>query len=103
MHMNALRYLDVPSSWDASVGLSDGQGTGIPARATGSLPNLAHFQSLRAAYRNSGGVARGDDLARLLEDRKREGCVNLAKVIADRKSTRLNSSHLRLSRMPSSA
>lgn len=84
MRMNTLRNLDMPSSWDASVGVSDGHGMCIPARATGSMPNLAHFQSLRAAYRHTGGVARGDDLARLLEDRKRGACANLAKVIVSR-------------------
>ena len=84
IHMNALRNLDMPSSWDASVGASDGNDARFPARLTGSLPNLAHFQSLRVAYRQTGGVARGDDLARLLEDRKLGACVNLAKLIVGR-------------------
>ncbi len=84
MHMNALRNLDMPPSWDANVGAPDRHDACIPARLTGSLPNLADFQSLRAAYRQTGGVARGDELARLLEGRKRGACVNLAKLIVGR-------------------
>ena len=46
------------------------------------------------------------DLATLTEHIRKSGCIPMATPFdekSDRKSTRLNSSHLRLSRMPSSA
>src|SRR5450432_1662079 len=41
----------------------------------------AAFDALRAAYQTIGGLARGDDLARLLEDRSRGDFVSLARLI----------------------
>ncbi len=40
------------------------------------------FESLRLAYQGVGGLALGDDLARLLEDRDRGDYVSLARLIA---------------------
>lgn len=37
---------------------------------------------MRDAYRRSGGLARGEELARLLEDQRRGDFVSLAKLIA---------------------
>jgi hypothetical protein len=41
----------------------------------------ASFESLRAAYGASGGLAVGDELARLLEDRRHGGCAGLARLV----------------------
>lgn len=40
------------------------------------------FLAMRDAYRRTGGLARGDDFARLLEDQRRGDFVSLAKLIA---------------------
>ena len=50
--------------------------------AISSQPTSGGFAALLAAYRSSGGTARGDDLARLLQDRLRGGCISLAKHIS---------------------
>jgi hypothetical protein len=39
------------------------------------------FAAMRAVYHRKGGLARGDDLARLLEDRARGDFVSLARLI----------------------
>ncbi|MEO8525622.1 MAG: hypothetical protein ABI460_12935 [Caldimonas sp.] len=39
------------------------------------------FEAMRAMYQPAGGLARGDDLARLLEDRARGDYVSLARLI----------------------
>jgi hypothetical protein len=49
---------------DAGDPLDDGFDAGF-----GDRPGERGVKALRAAYRASGGVARGDDLARLLDDR----------------------------------
>ena len=41
----------------------------------------AEFESLRAAYGASGGLAAGDELARLLEDGRQGGYAGLARLI----------------------
>jgi len=45
------------------------------------LPTDADFIALGVAYRSSGGLARGDDLARLLEERGRGDFSSLARLI----------------------
>jgi len=56
-----------------------------PARAVaGQHPNGPEFATLVGAYRGSGGMERGDDLARLLEDRLRGDFLSLARLIASR-------------------
>jgi len=40
------------------------------------------FSALRGALRESGGIAHGDDLARLLDDHQLGDAVNLARLIA---------------------
>lgn len=61
-----------------------------PVRATpaplldesvGGVPSDRDFIAMRTAYRASGGIACGDDLARLLEDHQRGDFISLAKLI----------------------
>ena len=53
-----------------------------PDEDAGSPPSDRDFVAMRAAYRTTGGIAPGDDLARLLEDRRRGDGVSLARLIA---------------------
>jgi len=46
-----------------------------------NLPSDRDFFAMRGAYRASGGTARGDDLARLLEDHRRGDRVSLARLV----------------------
>ena len=55
-----------------------------PASAT-RQPNAADFATLRAAYGGSGGMARGDELAQTLQDRRRGDFLSLARLIAARR------------------
>lgn len=55
--------------------------TSQPAPAIDGRPCSAGFAALLGAYRSSGGSTRGDDLARLLEDRQRSDGVSLARLI----------------------
>jgi len=56
-----------------------------PARGVADgRPNGPDFATLTAAYRGSGGMERGDDLARLLEERLRGDFLTLARLIASR-------------------
>jgi len=48
-------------------------------------PNAADFATLRAAFSGSGGLARGDELAQLLQDRCRGDFLSLARLIAARR------------------
>lgn len=54
------------------------------ARRPGQVQQRPQFLALRAAYRPHGGLARGDDLARLLEDKQRGDFVTLARLIVSR-------------------
>ena len=61
--------------------------TGLPAAGAdlGSGPaNDFDFIAMGTALRASGGLARGDELARLLKDRQRGDFVSLARLIASR-------------------
>ena len=64
--------------WSAAARLAP------PARADRArvLPEDRDFLAMHAAYRASGGLARGDDLARLFEDRRCGDFVSLARLIA---------------------
>jgi hypothetical protein len=53
-----------------------------PAQAIGERPTSRGFAALLAAYRATGGTARGDDVARLLEDHGRADFIGLARLIA---------------------
>ncbi|MEP7298320.1 MAG: hypothetical protein ABI702_19220 [Burkholderiales bacterium] len=53
-----------------------------PGESSGS--SSARFIAMLAAYRATGGTARGDDLARLLEDRHCGDFVTLARLIVAR-------------------
>lgn len=55
--------------------------TRVPDEALGSVPSDRDFVAMRAAYRATGGVARGDDLARLLEDRGLDGRASLPGLV----------------------
>jgi hypothetical protein len=58
-----------------------------PAPAAGALrsqPWASDFEALRAAYRATGGLVEGDDLGRILEDRRSGDCVSLARLIMSR-------------------
>jgi hypothetical protein len=48
------------------------------------MRDTAEFAAIRAAYQAKGGFARGDDLARLLEDRGRGNLTSLARLVAGR-------------------
>jgi hypothetical protein len=50
-----------------------------------ATPSSTGFTAMLQAYRATGGTARGDDLARLLQDRPHGGYVSLARLIATRK------------------
>lgn len=47
----------------------------------GDTPNDCGLAAMRAAYRDSGGMARGDDLDRLLEDQQPGDFVGLGRLI----------------------
>lgn len=84
MHMNTVRPVAMPPLWDMGQKSSARQGAQVAALPGCTIPSPAQFHALRASYRQTGGVARGDDLARLLEDRQRGGHVSLAKVLVAR-------------------
>lgn len=84
MTMNTLRVPAMPSFRDTSAVASNRSAARAPQRHTASAPGEAQFHGLRAAYRPSGGLARGDDLARLLEDRQQGDFVSLARVLVGR-------------------
>jgi hypothetical protein len=48
----------------------------------GELPSSGGFAALLAAFRATGGTARGDDVARLLEDHGIGDFISLARLIA---------------------
>ncbi len=52
-----------------------------PDDRLGSLPSDRDFVAMREAYRATGGIARGGDLARLLDDQGRGGSASLAALI----------------------
>lgn len=84
MSMNTLRIPATPAFRDASAGSSSWNTAVAPQRQAAPPPSDAQFRGLRAAYRHSGGLARGDDLARLLEDRQQGDFISLAKVLVGR-------------------
>jgi hypothetical protein len=53
-----------------------------PIDIHGPSPTDRDFAAMRSAYRASGGIARGDELARLLDDHSSGEFVNLAGFIA---------------------
>lgn len=53
-----------------------------PDESLHRVPSDRDFVAMRAGYRATGGVARGDDLARLLEDMQRGDVSTLARLIA---------------------
>lgn len=63
---------------DSSLELAAQQ---LPDEDAGNSPSDRDFAAMRAAYRATGGIARGDDLARLLEDRRCGDGASLARLI----------------------
>ena len=55
----------------------------LPARSERAdvLPGDREFVAMHAAYRATGGMARGDDLGRLMEDRRHGDLASLARLI----------------------
>ena len=85
--MNSLRTATAPtarhdSDVQAYSSRSVGHGWTQPREEFGIRPSDHAFAALRAAYQDSGGVVRGDDLARTLWDRQRSDYVSLARLIA---------------------
>lgn len=84
MYTNTLRTPPMPSLSESGAGSLNRTAARAPQSQTAPPPSDAQFRGLRAAYGHSGGLARGDDLARLLEDRKQGDFVSLAKVLVGR-------------------
>ena len=57
----------------------------VPDSEIGATPSDQGLSAMRVAFRSTGGTARGDDLARLLEDRRLGDFVSLARLIVSRK------------------
>lgn len=80
MHMNPSRAV-----WTAESGAffsPAGESSAGPRTEIGQLPSEHDFGLLRHAFRPSGGIARGDDLSRLLEDHRCGDFISLARFIA---------------------
>ncbi len=65
----------------AATGASGAAHPSKPGREIGRAPNVRDFSAVRAGFRASGGTARADELARLLQQRQRGDFVGLARLI----------------------
>ncbi len=91
-HSQALRHAPRGTAPDARTDQSNPPSAGAPSESInvsinesiGELPTSRGFAALLAAYRASGGTARGDDVARLLEEHRMGDFVSLARHIAAR-------------------
>jgi len=63
--------------WDRATGSEEPW----PRQTIAGFPSGREFLALNAAYRPTGGLARGDDLARLLEDHRFGDFVSLAGLV----------------------
>lgn len=85
--MNPLRSRPEPVSFSGTLA-SASQGERVHMvtpesnEGLGRTPSDRDFVAMRAAYRATGGIARGDDLAQLLEDLGRGDVASLARLIA---------------------
>ena len=61
---------------------SNGQAKTTLDTLIGDVPTAGGFAALLAAYRATGGTARGDDVARLLQDHRPADLVSLAGLVA---------------------
>lgn len=77
MHMNKLSPRPGPGPLHAGIAPE-------PAPVFGVQPSSEGFRALRQACSATGGIARGDDLGRLLADCRRGDFVSLARLIARR-------------------
>jgi len=73
-----------PTTRATAPGLRDPPPATGPRPALDALPTERGFAALCAAYRSSGGIERGDDLARLLEEHQLGNFVSLARLIVTR-------------------
>ena len=67
----------------AGAGIGIAHAPRVGERRHGDFNDDAAFIAMRAAYHALGGLARGDDVGRLLEDRVRGDFVSLARLIVD--------------------
>lgn len=80
MHMNQSRAASPAVS--STFFSPEGEAGGETRTDIGPLATEHDFNALRHAFRPSGGIARGDDLARLLEDHRCGDFISLARFIA---------------------
>ena len=74
-----------PSSWKVArppLRSSPDPSTALLDDPIGELPTSRGFAALLGAFRSTGGTARGDDVARLLEDHGIGDFIGLARLIA---------------------
>lgn len=81
LHTGAIRTASMLTFHDSSLDASSQHSPAILGEGLGGIPTDRHFRALRAACQVTGGIARGDDLARLLEDQQRGDFVTLARLI----------------------
>jgi hypothetical protein len=77
---NLSPFLDTDARLDSSPAMW--QVTPVFDEEIGSLPSDRDFVAMLAAYRATGGLARGDDLARLLDDLLCSDFVSLGSLIS---------------------
>lgn len=87
MHMNPVQVGSQPVSRrhmapDAPAVPGGARAAPSSADRPQQLPTDRDFALMRAAFRSSGGTARGDDLARMMEDLHRVDYVSLARLVA---------------------
>jgi hypothetical protein len=82
-----------PSSVPGSIAKPEKQ-VAVADDEIGDFPSDAGFVALRAAYRASGGTARGDDLARLLEDCRNSDFESLSRLIVSGEAFGFDWNHL---------
>ena len=87
---------------DASDGFRPGDREHLLARGVG-ITGLVHFATARADELSNQQLIDGVAPLVSLVERIQPGVVAMLGITTDRKSTRLNSSHSEISRMPSSA
>lgn len=83
MYTNAAPDVPMPPVPDAGLEVSTDRAV-ADAGAPGDIPSDRRFCDMRNACRATGGIARGDDLARLLQDHRLGDFVTLARHIVAR-------------------
>lgn len=72
----------LPSARPVTAALSADPAPHGAGQVVSTTPGEREFRALCSAFRNSGGMLRGDDLARLLEDHRCGDFVSLARFIS---------------------